>query len=352
MRGIRGDRRHGDNCELPLEGVLLNLTLTQQWVELRILGFSKMIVVQTMAVHTATGNNLIIKGDLTRRSVVSRLDPKVAQPELRDFAYDPIADAKANRGELVAAVLTALMAYLVAGRPNRPRPALQSFVPWSDTVRARSCGLARATRVKTMDRLRKNDPVLKTLTAVAHAWRDNFDGGLITANEAVETANAHLFVAAPGTEDSSHPLREKQFTHNNLREALLQVANKGANSTPASWEIGYWLGRSAEDRVVDLGFAGCAGTGGAQQGRREAGNGIMETGNQGISAEATLLYFRHSAILRGSRGSRGSPSHSYAGKSYNLFLYIISRACTRTHARAGNEPREPREPRATVCECD
>jgi hypothetical protein len=87
-----------DNCELPLEGVLLNQTLTQQRVELRILGLSKIIVAQTMAVFTATGNNLTIKGDLTRRSVVGRLDPKVAQPELRDFAYDPIADAK-SRGE-------------------------------------------------------------------------------------------------------------------------------------------------------------------------------------------------------------------------------------------------------------
>ena len=134
-----------DNCELPLEGVLLNQTLTQPWVELRILGFSKMIVVQTMAVHTAAGNNLIIKGDLTRRSVVSRLAPKVAQPELRDFAYDPIADAKENRGELVAAVLTVLMAYHVAGRPNRPTPPLQSFVPWSNTVRA-ALSVARSGR--------------------------------------------------------------------------------------------------------------------------------------------------------------------------------------------------------------
>ena len=51
-----------DNCELPLEGVLLNQTLTQQRVELRILGFSKMIVAQTMTVLTATGNNLDHQG--------------------------------------------------------------------------------------------------------------------------------------------------------------------------------------------------------------------------------------------------------------------------------------------------
>ena len=64
-----------------------------------------MITAQTMAVHTATGNNPIIKGDLTRRSLVGRLDAKCERPELREFAtYDPIADAKGRRGELVAVV--------------------------------------------------------------------------------------------------------------------------------------------------------------------------------------------------------------------------------------------------------
>ena len=106
-----------DNCEAPLEGVLLNQVLTQHQVELRILGQSKMVSAQTKAMPTATGNGLIVKGDLIRRSVVGRLDPKCEQPELRAFDYDPIADAKANRGEIVAAALTMLRAYHVAGRP-------------------------------------------------------------------------------------------------------------------------------------------------------------------------------------------------------------------------------------------
>ena len=74
--------------------MLLNQMLTQYQVELRILGQSRMVSAQTKAMPTATGNNLIIKGDLIRRSVVGRLDPKCEQPELRAFDYDPIADAK------------------------------------------------------------------------------------------------------------------------------------------------------------------------------------------------------------------------------------------------------------------
>jgi putative DNA primase/helicase len=124
-----------DNSEGPLEGVVLNQALTQQWVNLRILGFSKAVWTRCAALIAATGVNLLIKGDLIRRAVVSRLDPKVERPELRQFDYDPISDAKANRGELVAAALTILRAYHVAGRPNRP-PRLQGFEEWSDTVRA------------------------------------------------------------------------------------------------------------------------------------------------------------------------------------------------------------------------
>ena len=157
-----------DNCEGPLEGVVFNQALTQPWANLRILGQSKAIRVRCAAMITATGNNLIIKGDLTRRSVVCRLDPKVERPELRQYTYDPIADAKDHRAELVAAVITILRAYHVAGRPNRP-PRLQSFEMWSDTVRGALVWLGAGDPAGTMDRLRKADPVLASLTAVLHA---------------------------------------------------------------------------------------------------------------------------------------------------------------------------------------
>ena len=128
-----------DNLDQPLEGALLNQALTQTQVELRVLGFSKMVIAMTNALVTATGNNLVVKGDATRRAVVGRLDPKVERPELRSFNYDPIADAKQNRGELVVAVLTILKAYHNAGLPSRP-PPLQSFVDWWTPCAAPSSG--------------------------------------------------------------------------------------------------------------------------------------------------------------------------------------------------------------------
>jgi hypothetical protein len=215
-----------DNCEAPLEGVVFNQVLTQQWINLRILGFSKAVRTRCAPFITATGNNLIIKGDLASRSVVCRLDPKVERPELRQFDYDPIADARSNRGELVAAVLTILRAYHVAGRPDRP-PRLQGFEHWSDTVRAALLWLDAGDPVGTMDRLRKADPVLASLTAVLHAWRAAFGFSPTTAREAITAAD-------------NRP---------DLHDALMEVAGRGGRIDGRV--LGNWLAYRA-DRVVNL----------------------------------------------------------------------------------------------------
>jgi putative DNA primase/helicase len=224
---MRGDQIIAlDNCEGPLEGVVFNQALTQQYVNLRILGQSKGIRVRCTALIVATGNNLIIKGDLIRRSVVCRLDPKVERPELRQFNYNPTADAKTNRGELVAAALTILRAYHVAGRPDRP-PRLQSFEQWSDTVRAALMWLDAGDPVGTMDRLRKADPELGSLTAVLHAWRAAFGVKPTTAREAITAAD----------------------DRSDLHEALMAIA--GRSGRIDSRVLGNWLAHRA-DRVVNI----------------------------------------------------------------------------------------------------
>ena len=66
----------------------------------------------------ATGNNLTLVGDMTRRAVLCSLDAGVEQPELREFTFDPVARVMENRGAYVAAILTIAMAYWAAGSPK------------------------------------------------------------------------------------------------------------------------------------------------------------------------------------------------------------------------------------------
>ena len=183
-----------DNCSKEVDGDLLNQYLTQTMTELRILGESRDDQVRCATVLAANGNNLIIVGDATRRSLIARLDPKVERPELRQFTYDPIADAKANRGELVVATLTILKAYRLAGRPGL-LPKLQNFDEWSDTVRSAMTWLGLADPVKTQEKLRENDPKLTALIRLAAAWKPVFGKETRTVGDAVADAEMRLLGA-------------------------------------------------------------------------------------------------------------------------------------------------------------
>jgi putative DNA primase/helicase len=63
-----------DNCEHPLESSFLCQALTQQKLSIRMLGVSKNVETPVNAAIFATGNNLSIVGDLTRRALICALD--------------------------------------------------------------------------------------------------------------------------------------------------------------------------------------------------------------------------------------------------------------------------------------
>jgi hypothetical protein len=231
-----------DNCEAPLEGELINQVLTQTRLELRILGYSKLITTSCSATLCATGNNLVVKGDLTRRGVIGRLSTDTPRPELREFDFDPVAVAKHNRGELVVAALTILRAYYVAGRPNRPKPALGSFGHWSDNVRGALIWLGCGDPVGTQDRLREKDPALVSMITVLTAWLERYGSTPRTANFAAHEANQRTRAFEEG-----HFV--EKFVNPDFRDALAQVALRGRDIDVRV--LGIWLSKNME-RPVEL----------------------------------------------------------------------------------------------------
>ena len=230
-----------DNINNELDGDLLNQSLTQLRIDVRILGLSKKVTARCSTVTTATGNNLRLVGDLTRRALIGRLDPKTDRPELRQFDYDPLADARENRAELVAAALTSLKAYHAAGMPGRP-PRLQGFAEWSDLVRGALMWVGLGDPAATQDRLRENDPKLTTLIRVATVWRKAFGAYSTTVAEAVAKAEERRRV---GTYEDS----KFEPVNADLLDAFLAVARRSAALNPE------WLGKylsSVVDRVVAL----------------------------------------------------------------------------------------------------
>jgi putative DNA primase/helicase len=115
-----------DNINGELAGDFLCQVIERPIVSPRVLGRSEQPRLVNRITMFATGNNIRLVGDLTRRSIVCSLDAKVEQPELRAFKGDPIGQVLADRGKYVAAILIIVRAYIAAGQPDK-RPRLGSL---------------------------------------------------------------------------------------------------------------------------------------------------------------------------------------------------------------------------------
>ena len=212
--------------------------LTQTQVKVRILGLSESPLLVSDAPVMATGNNLAIAGDLTRKFLISRLNAKAEQPEMRVFENDAVEDAKARRPELAVAVLTVLRAYHVAGRPEQDVSPLGSYGEWSRMIRDALLWVGCADPVASMSRVRDADPFLRDLRDIIAQWRDVIGNERVTVAEAVAAACAQNDLSYGGG---------ARFVHHEFREALLGVAGRGGVVNTKA--LGRWLA-SVKGRIV------------------------------------------------------------------------------------------------------
>ena len=103
-----------DNIEFALQSEFLCSILTESEVSPRFLGRSQNIKTPTNVTIMATGNNMQLKGDLPRRTLMCCIDPGVERPEQRQFKLDFESHIKQNRTALVTAGLTILRAWIIS----------------------------------------------------------------------------------------------------------------------------------------------------------------------------------------------------------------------------------------------
>lgn len=126
---------HFDNCTGVLRSSTLAGLLTSPVWEDRRLGGNTMMSAANDRLWTITGNNLSLGGDLVRRAFWVTIDPAVPDPHLReDFAIPDLERwARDHRGELLAALLTLVRAWVSAGRPIT-RKGSDSYAGWIAAV--------------------------------------------------------------------------------------------------------------------------------------------------------------------------------------------------------------------------
>jgi hypothetical protein len=213
----------------------LDAALTStQWKD-RILGRSEIVELPLTVTWAATGNNVMLAADTSRRVVHIRLESPEERPEERDgFRHPNIrCHVRENRRALLTDALTIVSAFIKAGKPNQDLPPWGSFEGWSDVVRQAVvwCGLPDPGLTR-QELVESSDREANALRQLLLSWAeiDPQGHGLSVGELLTKLAKS----------SQGFPV---------FRDALLEFAPPSKGDLPASRQLGKRLARFRK-RVV------------------------------------------------------------------------------------------------------
>jgi hypothetical protein len=178
-----------DNVAASLGGAALDMALTGESIEDRLFGRNDQTLrFKLSTIWMASGNNLVMHGDMIRRVQPNRLMYPGENPEDRDpatYRHPKLLEwVSENRPRLIAAALTILRAYFVAGRPVVKIKPWGSYEGWSSVVRAALvwCGM-EDPRDACVD---LTDSVKDLAARLIAGWSEAFPGSSGTIPEALK----------------------------------------------------------------------------------------------------------------------------------------------------------------------
>jgi len=227
-----------DNAAGSVRNPVLDRFLTSTFFGVRRYFTQTLIKPRNTATLAVTGNNLVLRGDLSRRVLRVRLVTELERPESRsEFRHPDIEAYVSNRRpEIVNAALTILRAHAVAGYPVQTGVSpLGSFQTWERIVRHALLSAGVPDPVATQEDVLEEDDDTAKLLAVFVAWR-NFRPTLTgTATRIIEEATGDIRL-----------YRAEQAA---FLEALRELTGVSVDRPPCSKVLGYRL-REARDRRI------------------------------------------------------------------------------------------------------
>ena len=209
-----------DNVNGELGGDLLCQAIERPIVQIRPLGTSDIIEIESRATIFATGNAMRVRGDMVRRVLICNLDAGVERPELRKFDFDPVETVLSNRARYVGACLTIVLAHIRAGFPEEIGP-FASFEDWSRYVRSALMWLGCSDPCISLEAAREDDPDLSDLRDLLSAWVEEFgDIGAFTCSEIVDKMGEKE--ANPDDDGREGP---PIWKHPRMREIIIRISN-------------------------------------------------------------------------------------------------------------------------------
>jgi len=173
-----------DNIAQPFRSAKFAPLVTNNFLTDRWLGRSEDVTLYNRAVFFATGNNLLVTGDLAWRSLLVSIDANVEHPEARHFGFQPEECATRNHPELVTAALTALRAFVLAGKPwSLSRAAWGGFEDWDRLVAGCLVWLGYADPKITCQTVITDDPEREATVGLLATWYDEVGDKAIRLEE-------------------------------------------------------------------------------------------------------------------------------------------------------------------------
>lgn len=204
-----------DNVNGELGSDLLCQAIERPLVDIRPLGTSDMVEIESRASFYATGNSLRVRGDMTRRTIQCNLDAGLERPELRTFEFDPVEAVLSDRARFVAACLCVTLAF-ISTEQECEKP-LASFQEWSRHVRSPLIWLGCADPCVSMEEAREDDPELGELRDLLDAWVNEIGDTLaLTVSDIIEMIGERFPEEVDGTPAA--------YKFPRMREVILRYA--------------------------------------------------------------------------------------------------------------------------------
>lgn len=179
-----------DNVTATLRSAKLDMVLTGEVYQDRVLGVNVEMKVPVKTQFIASCNNASVSTDLIRRSMHCRIVVDQERPEQRSgFRYQlpEAACEPAMRKRLLEAAFTVLLGYEQAGRPRTRARTLGSYEAWSARVQSPIVWAGLPDPAQTQDELREQaDGEGELLEPLLHAWKEMFGDKETTVADALK----------------------------------------------------------------------------------------------------------------------------------------------------------------------
>jgi hypothetical protein len=202
--------------------------VTSELITDRKLSKSEVPTIPNKMIFVMTGNNVTVTGDMIRRSLVCRVDPKHESPNLRAFDIDPVQEVERRRVELCAAAMTILRGFQIAEWASSTEK-FGSFERWDDVIRQTVLWIGSLTEgfgdpITSSKKALLDDPEVEAMRDVLTSWRSLLGTELVSTKDVVDVMNARK----PTEDDPDAEVRS------HLRDGLDVLSGGRLTLTPQS----------------------------------------------------------------------------------------------------------------------